>query len=160
MNGFLFDEMMLWVWMAWSLLTIVNGYLIADGFDSAEETVGFFATIALIGGGLSLFSQESFVQGAASWIKSTIMGFVIIPALPCFYLLPVGWGVGEAFGLEFFGLLGVTAFVVVSLGVSLLFLWVVALRVLKRTIHPFWASCMAVFVFAIAPAAALAFYGS
>lgn len=159
MSTFLFDEMMLWIWGAWGLLTIVNGYLIADGFDSAEETLGFFATIALIGGGLSLFTSQSFVEGAADWIKSTIMGFVIIPALPCFYLLPVGWGVGEALGLEFLGSVGVTVFVVLSLGVSLLFLWVAALRILKRTIHPFMAACMAVFVFAIAPAAALAVLG-
>lgn len=155
MNSFLFDDFMLWVWFAWSLLTIVNGYLIADGFDSVEETAGFFGTIALIGGGLSLFSERSFIEGAADWIKSTIMGFVIIPALPCLYLLPVGWGVGKAFGLEFFGALGVTAFVVLSLGASLLFLWVVMLRVLKRMVHSFLAACMSTFIFAIAPAAAL-----
>lgn len=155
MSEFLFDDFMIWVWITWSLLTIVNGYLIADGFDSVEETLGFFGTIALIGGGLSIFSERSFLEGAGDWIKSTIMGFVIIPALPCLYLLPVGWGVGKAFELELLGALGVTAFVVLSLGVSLLFLWVVMLRVLKRMLPPFLAACMAAFIFGIAPAAAL-----
>ena len=97
MNAFLFDEFMLWIWGPWSLLAILNGYLIADGFDSVEEALGFFGTIALIGGGLSLFTRESFLEGAFGWVKSTIMGFVL--AFPCIYLLPVGWRIGTGVGL-------------------------------------------------------------
>jgi hypothetical protein len=159
MNSLLFDDFMLWIWFAWSLLTIVNGYLIADGFDSVEETVGFFGTIALIGGGLSLFSDRSFVGGAVDWIKSTIMGFLIIPLLPCLYLLPVGWRLGTVFEFELLGKLGVTAFTVLSIGVCLLFFWVASLRILKRTQSPWVAALMSVFVFAIAPAAAIAVIG-
>jgi hypothetical protein len=159
MNSFLFDEFMLWIWFAWSLLTIVNGYLIADGFDSVEETLGFFATIGLIGGGLSLFSERSFIGGAVDWMKSIIMGFLIIPLLPCLYLLPVGWRLGNAFELDLMGKIGVTAFTVLSIGLSLIFFWVASLRILKRTQSPLIAAVMSVFVFAIGPAAAISVAG-
>ncbi|MGB0645715.1 MAG: hypothetical protein ACPGQS_01005 [Bradymonadia bacterium] len=159
MNAFLFDDFMLWIWGPWSLLAILNGYLIADGFDSVEEALGFFGTIALIGGGLSLFTRESFLEGAFGWVKSTIMGFVLIPAVPCIYLLPVGWRIGTGVGLEWLGAVAVTAFVVLSLGLSLLFLWVFAIRNLRRSISAFPASVMGAFVFALPPAAALAIGG-
>ena len=86
------------------------------------------------------------------------MGFVLIPAVP--HLFATGgvadWNRG---GLEWLGAVAVTAFVVLSLGLSLLFLWVFAIRNLRHSISAFPAAVMGAFVFALPPAAALAIGG-
>ena len=159
MNAFLFDEFMLWIWGPWSLLAILNGYLIADGFDSVEEALAFLGPSRSSVGGCHYSRARVFLEGAFGWVKSTIMGFVLIPAVPCIYLLPVGWRIGTGVGLEWLGAVAVTAFVVLSLGLSLLFLWVFAIRNLRRSISAFPAAVMGAFVFALLSAAALAVGG-
>lgn len=155
MTSFLFDDFMLWVWFGWSFLTILNGYIIADGFESAEEAVGFLGLLALVGGGLALFSRENVLSGAISGIKNFVLSFVLIPALPCLYIFPMGWRLSGVMGVDFFAQVLVATFFTASLGIALLVFWVSVLRVLRQSIHPFMASIIGCFTFALAPAAAL-----
>ena len=66
MNAFLFDEFMLWIWGPWSLLAILNGYLIADGFDSVEEALAFLGPSRSSVGVVIIHARE--FSGRCFWV--------------------------------------------------------------------------------------------
>ena len=116
MNAFLFDEFMLWIWGPWSLLAILNGYLIADGFDSVEEA-GLFWDHRAHRWGLSLFTREFFWKVLLGGSKVRSWALSSFPL--CRASIATGgvadWNRGGAWWL---GAVAVTAFVVLSLGLS------------------------------------------
>ena len=83
------------------------------------------------------------------------MGLVLIPGLPALYLLPTGFYLGEAFGLGWLGA-SVCSAVVALIGAGLMtWIWLIALRVVRRVTGDFFAAVLCLPTFGIAPLIAL-----
>ena len=147
----LFHELILFMWGLWSLCAVIFGWLVAGSIDEPEETAAAAGFFALLSGALSSSSSEGFLAGFTGALSNLFVGLILVPGWPAFYILPVGWCLGESLGLVWWQTLlcsgGCALFVAFGLGA----VWIMGLAIFRRVVPHFVAALVMMPLFSVAP---------
>ena len=152
----LFHELILFMWGLWGLSAVIFGWLIAGSFDEPEETAAAAGLFATISGAFSASAGEGFFSGFHGALSNLVVGVIWVPGWPAMYILPVGWCMGDAMGLEWWQTLlfslGCALFSAIGMG----FAWLAGLALFRNAVPHFVAAIAVIPFFGVSPLIAIA----
>ena len=147
----LFHQAILFVWGIWLFSAVIYGWLIAGSIEDPDESAAAAGLLAVLSGIVSSSTGEGFVRGFTGALSNLLLGLALVPLWPAFYLLPVGWCLGESFGLEWWQTLLSSAGFSLVMAIAMGLTWLIGLATLRRAVPHFLAAMGVVPLFGIAP---------